>query len=55
MWSIYFIFFYKENIAHGTFKYYILLIYKYSIIKMQVVPAILMFIFQVSYMCIVAK
>ena len=28
---------------------------KYSIIKMQVVPAILMFIFQVSYMCIVAK
>lgn len=28
---------------------------KYSIIKMQIVPAILMFIFQVSYMCIVAK
>ena len=28
---------------------------KYSIIKMQVIPAILMFIFQVSYMCIVAK
>lgn len=28
---------------------------KYSIIKMQIIPAILMFIFQVSYMCIVAK